>query len=642
MANSQNAESTSAARRESAPSPKAHILIVDDDPAFAKLVSDFLAGKGYRVQAADSGKSAMALLKKDPADVLILDAILGDFTGYKLCDWVRGKESQYTPVILVSGIEGTEGKVKSLEVGADDYIQKPFDLNVLELRIRNLLQLKAAYDNIHDLKADMEKRNLELEILNDELRQTNNQLHREKEQAERYRLSLAEDLMRTDLLSRFTQNINVFNLDEIRTAVKQQLAEVLGIRLFSVFQYDRDTRTLKLFAHNHPQLRDELRLKYAADNLMFDALQKRQPIYVADYAQSPYSKGRMRKKYMSPFAYSAPLMVGAGVIGILNINDHPQGFLTDKDMSTIRQVADHLASTISNTMTHTQLERLSYLDGLTECYNHRHIHMLMEKEFKKARRYARPISFIMADLDNFKKVNDRHGHLFGDQVLKETADIIKRSVRDVDLVGRYGGEEFCLILPETALRGALSTAERIRRAMDKHVFKIDQQPVHQTISIGVACYPEAKVDSKEELIHTADQAMYAAKQAGKNRVGQFKERRLYTRVTTEGRMEWVMDRRAKPSQAMLKNISPAGINLYIPSSVRVGREVSCDILLPHDSKIVSLKGKLVWCQDAGVRAPGYFEVGIRFHEYLRTVAEKLRLMEISVARKITGKVQVLT
>ncbi|MBI2061597.1 MAG: diguanylate cyclase [Nitrospirae bacterium] len=628
--------------REAAVTPEKRpaILVVDDDPAFSKLVVDYLSSREYHVITADSGKTALSMLKKESVDILVLDAILGDFSGYKLCDWVRGKEEHYTPVILVSGLEGTEGKMKSLQVGADDYIQKPFDLNILELRIRNLLSLKTAYDRINELKRDLEKRNLELEILNDELREKNGQLGREKEQAERYRLSLADDLMRTDLLSRFSQNTNSFNLDEIRRAVRDQLAEVLGIRLFTLFLYDHDTRILRLFAHNHPQLRDDLRIRFTDGNLMFDAMQKRQAIYEADFAKSSYYHGRLRKKYMSPFALCVPLQVGIGSIGVLNVNDHPQGYLTDKDTSSIRQVADHLASAISNATSHSQLERLSYLDGLTETYNHRHLHTLLDTEYKKARRYGRPVSFLMIDLDNFKQVNDRYGHLTGDHVLRETAKIMKSNLRDVDQIARYGGEEFAIILPETPLKGALITAERIRRTVDKNIFKTEQHPIHQTISLGVVSYPEIKADTKDELIRLADLAMYEAKQTGKNRVVRFQERRLYTRLTTEGRMVWQATRQSSPGQALLKNISPAGLNLYIPSSVRVGREVSCDLLLPHDAKMISLRGKLVWCQEAGDHAPGYYEVGIRFHEFSKRISDKLHVLEITSVRKVSGKVQV--
>jgi diguanylate cyclase (GGDEF)-like protein len=133
-------------------------------------------------------------------------------------------------------------------------------------------------------------------------------------------------------------------------------------------------------------------------------------------------------------------------------------------------------------------------------------------------RYQEAFSLLMIDVDNFKKVNDEYGHPAGDSVLKELARIIKDTVRTVDVVGRYGGEEFVAVLPHTAHPLAMETAERLRRTIREHVFLAGERKVQVTVSVGVASYPSPNVDSPATLIREADKALYRAKEAGRDLV----------------------------------------------------------------------------------------------------------------------------
>ncbi|HSB70113.1 MAG TPA: diguanylate cyclase [Candidatus Methylomirabilis sp.] len=164
------------------------------------------------------------------------------------------------------------------------------------------------------------------------------------------------------------------------------------------------------------------------------------------------------------------------------------------------------------------LEELSTQDPLTGLYNYRVFHSRLAEEEERSRRYAHPFSLLMLDIDHFKTINDTHGHLAGDEALRAVAGLIRQEVRPVDLVTRYGGEEFALILPETSSAGALATAERIREIIAAHpIFLTSGQAVTLTASIGVATYPEA-AGSAERLISAADQALYRAKAGGRNQV----------------------------------------------------------------------------------------------------------------------------
>jgi diguanylate cyclase (GGDEF)-like protein len=161
-----------------------------------------------------------------------------------------------------------------------------------------------------------------------------------------------------------------------------------------------------------------------------------------------------------------------------------------------------------------ELDALSKTDGLTGVANRRHVIELLEHELRQAHRYGRDLSLVMVDLDHFKRVNDDHGHIVGDRVLVAAVDAIRRSVRDSDVVGRYGGEEFLLLLPNTDEPGAREVAERCRRLIGE----ARVGTISVTASLGVASYPGAEVDRADDLIHVADEALYRAKESGRDRV----------------------------------------------------------------------------------------------------------------------------
>ncbi len=162
---------------------------------------------------------------------------------------------------------------------------------------------------------------------------------------------------------------------------------------------------------------------------------------------------------------------------------------------------------------------LSYLDDLTGVSNHRYFKQMLDNEIQRHSRYEHPLSLIMADIDNFKIVNDRYGHLMGDQVLITVADLMKRSIRGFDLLARYGGEEFCVILPETAMEESLVVGKRIVSTVSQYPFKIAASASENTFNLsltaGLASFPEDADDAKT-LIDAADRALYLGKESGKN------------------------------------------------------------------------------------------------------------------------------
>jgi len=161
-------------------------------------------------------------------------------------------------------------------------------------------------------------------------------------------------------------------------------------------------------------------------------------------------------------------------------------------------------------------EALSVTDDLTHLFNSRYLNIVLRRETKRASRNGRPLSLLFIDLDGFKGVNDTYGHLFGSRALVEAAGVIRGSARETDVVARFGGDEFALVLPDTGGEGAFAVGERIRDRIAEYKFLAgDGLDIHLTASIGVATLPDVAA-SAEELMQAADKAMYQVKDSGKN------------------------------------------------------------------------------------------------------------------------------
>ncbi len=165
-----------------------------------------------------------------------------------------------------------------------------------------------------------------------------------------------------------------------------------------------------------------------------------------------------------------------------------------------------------------RLRELAITDGLTRTFNRRYLIELMKKEFYRAKRNKTNLSFILLDIDHFKRINDTYGHQQGDSILVDIVSILEKGIRRHEHVARYGGEEFALLLPETDLNGALTVANNIRKKVEGFKFAGQEKPLNITISLGVATFSDKNIESVDHLIKEADDALYRAKRKGRNRV----------------------------------------------------------------------------------------------------------------------------
>jgi diguanylate cyclase (GGDEF)-like protein len=210
-----------------------------------------------------------------------------------------------------------------------------------------------------------------------------------------------------------------------------------------------------------------------------------------------------------------PLVSFGQILGVLALDSGTPNAFRDRDLQSLESVADICAAAIQNAHYVERVKQLAYLDGLTGIFNRRFFELRIMEEIERARRYGTGMAVIMADIDQFKRLNDEFGHLLGDEVLRQVSSLFHQQLRKIDVVCRYGGEEFGILLTQTHAQHAMSVAEKLRRSVESWQFP--GVPSTVTISAGAAAFPDHGT-SRDELVRAADTGLYAAKQAGRNRV----------------------------------------------------------------------------------------------------------------------------
>jgi diguanylate cyclase (GGDEF)-like protein len=243
-----------------------------------------------------------------------------------------------------------------------------------------------------------------------------------------------------------------------------------------------------------------------------------QPAIVNDTSKDPRFAGKFDTKtqFHTHSILAAPLISRGRTIGVVEIINKPQGKFTPADLEILLTLVEPCAIAIENAILFQRTEQLTITDDLTKLFNSRYLNVYIGREIKRCKRHGIPLSVIFLDLDGFKGINDAYGHLAGSRTLSEVGGILAEAVRESDILARYGGDEFVVVLPETPASGALVIAERIRRSIEQHVFLAEQGLAARiSASVGIASYPDHAL-TPEGLIQKADQAMYRVKERDKN------------------------------------------------------------------------------------------------------------------------------
>lgn len=454
----------------------ATILVVDDLDPNVRLLEAKLLSEYYTVFTANSGRAALEVLKNEKIDVILLDVMMPDLDGFETCKLIKGNnDTMHIPVVMVTALSDVEDRIKGLEAGADEFLTKPVNDIELFARIKSLSRMKTVMDELklrnstdQDIGVDSAKNIIDenyeksfVVLVDDDVVQSKSTVNH---------------------LSALTKNIKVCrDPDEVEKEVTDQADLVI------VSGQLEGIDALRVIAN----LRAKPNFRQASFMLITDegdmqVVVRAMEIGVHDYFHCPVEPNELiarakiqlrRKKYQ-----------------------------------------DALKTNLEQSV------NLSVKDSLTGLYNRRYFDTHAANMLSKAEAEGKNIAAIVVDIDLFKSVNDTYGHQVGDVVIAGVGKIIQNSVRVSDLVVRYGGEEFVVIVSDVVSPDEVTIAERIRAGVERHTFNIDDKgnkfDLKKTASLGVAISQPGI--TLERLVGLADAELYKAKNGGRNRVCSYK------------------------------------------------------------------------------------------------------------------------
>ncbi len=335
-------------------------------------------------------------------------------------------------------------------------------------------------------------------------------------------LAAREAAERRSILHQVSQEILSASLEpeEIYTAIHKAASRLMMAESFAITRLDTQTDECEAVYLFDREGRLSTQRCSANQELIRKVLTSGKSIYIPDVVDHSQKDGFFNPKEQ-PYVRSVlitPMRLRGQVIGMISAQSYQPNSYTEEDQALLEMLAAYAAIALDNANLFHNIQQLAITDSLTGLFNRRQLFELGNREFLRARRFNRPLSVLMLDIDHFKRVNDRHGHAVGDHVLVRLAQIMRQITREIDIAGRYGGEEFILVLPETDIAGATEIANRLLDQI-RLAFQTGGLP-SITVSIGVAALQPATVDFSY-LVHTADLAMYAAKNAGRNRIATY-------------------------------------------------------------------------------------------------------------------------
>ncbi|MBN1898737.1 MAG: diguanylate cyclase [Spirochaetes bacterium] len=461
---------------------KDKILIVDDDNTIRTTLSKILKEEKYSVFSKATAREGLGEVKKRDYDLVLLDLKLPDMDGLKLLEKIKKVIPDVCSIIITAYPE-MDSAIDAVKKEVNDYITKPFDMDQVKNRIRKCLENKK-----------LEKENIKL------LSQ----------------LSLEKDKL-TSILKMTKEMSSFRSIKKVCSYIIERGCELLRADKASVMLVYNNDLIIAASKGIEKNVAEKTSLKLG-EAISGWVAQYGQPLLVKDIEQDVRFKSRKKEKYKSKSFLSLPMKIKKEIIGVLNFTDKriDQGVFNDNDIKYASLLANHGAAVINNVKLYEELSNEAITDAVTGVLNHRYFKIYLDREINRAIRHSIPLSLIMIDIDQFKEYNDSFGHIMGDQALKLVAEVIKDCIRVSDILCRYGGDEFAIILPHTNLLSAMKVAEKLRKTVE--VFNVHKdtnlKKMYMTLSLGIATYKKGY--NNEEMIRQADQALYISKKSGRN------------------------------------------------------------------------------------------------------------------------------
>jgi two-component system cell cycle response regulator len=450
----------------------ARVLVVDDVPANIKLMEARLSAEYFDVVTALSAQEALAVCERAECDIVLLDVMMPDMDGFEVCRRLKANPStHHLPVIMVTALDQASDRVKGLEAGADDFLTKPVSDVALIARVRSLVRLKVMTDELR-MRA----------VTSREIGIENPAREAIADTGKGGRILVVED--RKASWERLMTMLGNEHEVEVEADPSEALFRVadggydlvvvsLGLENFDGLRLASQVRSLER-TRNVPILA----IAEAEDNTR---LMRGLEIGINDYLIRPIDRNELMARVRTQI----------------------------RRKRYTERLRDNVQMSIEAAIT----------DALTGLHNRRYMETHLVSLVEQAHARGKPLTVLVLDIDFFKAVNDTHGHDAGDDVLREFALRLKKSIRGIDLACRLGGEEFVVVMPDTDMAVATMVAERLRRRIAADAFPIHkgERKVAVTISIGLAAIGGPD-DAAANVLKRADQALYKAKRDGRNRV----------------------------------------------------------------------------------------------------------------------------
>ncbi len=475
------------------------ILIIEDSETQLKFLKDKLEAKGYEVITAIDGVEGYQKTYELYPDLIIADVVMPNINGYQLCRMLKNAEdTKKIPIILLTVLDKKIDKFWGKKAGAQLFLSKNIDFEELCKNIDSVIKrypITQEYkDNLQHQVITRDSAQTHLNnVLNDllmktifsnEFRNLSDFLNYEKVMVEKI-FSLLSSFMEYNIGGIFftspdTFGENILYLDTLGRNVSKRVLSDIHYDFFKQLAEHKEIKSPKF---------EVVRVLFGKE---------------VEYEYSDFAS-----RIVIPLIYDKKLIGGLCFYTKEEINYASFKFF---DI-----MITELLTIFKMKYQYSEKELMSVLDGLTGLYNRRQFELNLEQEFNRTKRHPANFSLAILDIDFFKRVNDTHGHQYGDYVLKAVSDILKNAFRKTDLLYRYGGEEIVIIMPETHIDQALIPIQRLRQTIEDYEFDYNGIKTHQTVSIGLSMnYQE--FETHTAILKSADEALYRAKESGRNRV----------------------------------------------------------------------------------------------------------------------------